>query len=552
MARHRKRKRIATRTLVTIVVAATLVVLVVVSTLGVTRHSGGSAQLHSATASAAHTAAVTSCPPPSCFNVLNFGANPDGVADNSAAFHLAIGAAQANPGGGTVFVPAGTYAFTQIQNGGRFSISIPGTAAGGATLPPVTLQGAGANVSNLVEHVGGQALLGVQADGSEVEGLTLNARSYGGGQDVTVIANNTTVTQDNIIGTHKTGVIGAGAHAPFALYYPGPPGALQSNPTYDSGNTVSDTTIEDGINNDGFSFSFQSNGTISNIQHFGSRVSLFVDKDVTMTNYSYTPNPECLGAENGFYVTGPSDNVTITDFTTAGEGGVIDGPSATNPVTNLTIDHEQFTDPTGNHLDIGDATNFTIENSSFNTGNELLVNPNRSATGTVQNTTIPFVQIQPFHGSTYTSLSMAFNNDTFPAETKPTFTSPLPNAPGPTTLSIDGGQWSNVDGGFFNSPGAANITYNVTNLAPIPVGKPTISGTPMVGDMLTTSDGTWLAGQTPTPNFTYQWELAGAPIAGATANSFTPTAPGNYRVVVTGENPTGSTPNRSTVVAVSG
>jgi Pectate lyase superfamily protein len=551
MARHRKRT--ATRKLMTIVVAATLVVLVVVSTLWVTRNSGGSAQFHSATASTAHTTAVTSCAPPSCFNVLNFGANPDGIADNSAAFHLAIDAAQANPGGGTVYVPAGTYAFTQIQNEGRYSISIPSTSVGGSTLPPVTLEGDGPNVSNLVEHVGGQALLGVEADGSEVEGLTLNARSYGGGQDVTVVANNTTITQDNIVGAHKTGVIGAGSHAPFALYFPGPTGASESDPTYNSGNTVSDTTIEDGINNDGFSFSFQSNGTISNIHHFGSRLAMFVDKDVTVTNYSYTPNPECLGAENGFYITGPSDNITITNFTTAGEGGVVDGPGATNPVTNVTIDNEQLTSPSGNHLAIGDVTNLTIENSSFNTGNELLIEPNRSAGGiTIQNTTIPFVQIQPYLGSTYTSLSMAFNNDTFPAESKPTFTSPLPKAPGPTTFSIDGGQWLNAGGGFYNSPGASNITYDVTNLAPIPVGKPAITGTLAVGDMLTTTNGTWLAGQTPAPTFTYQWEDGGAPIKGATAKSFTPNKPGNYRVVVTAENPTGSTPDQSAVVAVSG
>jgi hypothetical protein len=149
---------------------------------------------------------------------------------------------------------------------------------------------------------------------------------------------------------------------------------------------------------------------------------------------------------------------------------------------------------------------------------------------------------------------MTFNNDTFAAGSRPTFTTPLPNAGGPSAIAIAGGTWSNAASGFYNvdknGNGAANVTYSVTNLAPIPVGRPTISGTLAVGDTLTASNGNWLAGQTPTPTFTYQWELGGSPIAGATANTYTPTAAGNYRVIVTATNPTGSTPETSAAVAV--
>jgi len=52
------------------------------------------------------------------------------------------------------------------------------------------------------------------------------------------------------------------------------------------------------------------------------------------------------------------------------------------------------------------------------------------------------------------------------------------------------------------------------------VAAPLVSGTPALGETLSASTGTW----TPTGlSFTYQWLRGGAPIAGATAKTYTPT-----------------------------
>ncbi len=46
---------------------------------------------------------------PGSFNVKDFGARGDGVADDTPAIQKAINAAAANPGGGNVVFPKGTY-----------------------------------------------------------------------------------------------------------------------------------------------------------------------------------------------------------------------------------------------------------------------------------------------------------------------------------------------------------------------------------------------------------------------------------------------------------
>lgn len=64
--------------------------------------------------------------------------------------------------------------------------------------------------------------------------------------------------------------------------------------------------------------------------------------------------------------------------------------------------------------------------------------------------------------------------------------------------------------------------YGGTPLAPANTALPTISGATTTGSTLTAAPGTW-DGREP-PAFTYHWNRAGVPIAGATASTYTTTA----------------------------
>jgi hypothetical protein len=112
-------------------------------------------------------------------------------------------------------------------------------------------------------------------------------------------------------------VLGGPNH--FAIYYAGPKGAKPLAPLYNTGNVVNNLMLNELDCNDGFSWSFQENSTISNVTHTGSRLALYVDQSTTVTDYNYTPGAQQCGARNGFWITPPADNITITDFTSSGE-----------------------------------------------------------------------------------------------------------------------------------------------------------------------------------------------------------------------------------------
>jgi hypothetical protein len=92
--------------------------------------------------------------------------------------------------------------------------------------------------------------------------------------------------------------------------------------------------------------------------------------------------------------------------------------------------------------------------------------------------------------------------------------------------------------------------------SPSGTGAPAVARSTAVRAALSCSDGTWAADfagsfvyQAPR-SFAYQWTLDGAAIAGATASTFTATAPGSYACTVTATNQTGTAAQTSAAVIV--
>ncbi|MGC3994299.1 MAG: hypothetical protein QM779_09370 [Propionicimonas sp.] len=71
-----------------------------------------------------------------------------------------------------------------------------------------------------------------------------------------------------------------------------------------------------------------------------------------------------------------------------------------------------------------------------------------------------------------------------------------------------------------NASGATvDVAFDaVANDPPVAAQTPVITGSPQVGSTLTAVEGTWTSGT----RFTYQWAVAGADVAGATARTFVP------------------------------
>ena len=104
--------------------------------------------------------------------------------------------------------------------------------------------------------------------------------------------------------------------------------------------------------------------------------------------------------------------------------------------------------------------------------------------------------------------------------------------------------WGSV---YSSSNAGRTDIIGTTATAPVNTVLPVVSGTTYVGDLLTTTDGTWSGSPT---SFSYQWKR-GATNIGTNANTYTlltADASTNITCVVTATNASGSTPATSNIV----
>ena len=370
-------------------------------------------------------------------SVTSYGATGNGHTDSTAAILRAASIAEAR--GGTLYFPPGHYMVAGSGIGSGIEIR------GGR---PLTIAGAGRDLVTLTNRNSGGGLLSIRVDGTVVRDLTLDAASFNTRQALGAVANDVTVENCRILGGRQF----------FAIYYAGPAGATPSAPIYNTGNRLLNDIVSDLVDNDGISWSFQENSLIENLVHTGSRLALYVDRYVTVQNETYRPGPQG-GGTAGFWISAPSDHITINNFTSYGMGGIISDRGTTES-TDITIANERLLVP-GNTLRVDAARGLTIKGCNFGTDGTLLFTGSMATTSVVVED-CPALPMIRFQGSA--GVSAQFVDDTYTAvgsagvqhlQTFYNFNSGRP------VFSVLGGIWVNQRGGFF---GGAPATYTVADL----------------------------------------------------------------------------------------
>lgn len=325
------------------------------------------------------------------FNVVTYGADGSGVRDSTVGIRSAIAAAEATPGISTVYFPAGTYLLNDNDGAAvDFKITGPNT---------VDVLGAGRLRTKIVEKVGTVAYPGIsnpktvfvfeQTAGNIFSGLTVDAQTYNAGDPVQDYGNDTTIEHATFLGAHNANA--------FALRVTAV--CNHQDGVHHSGNLVHDVILSgEGIGgNADLDFSCQWNGRVSNITDTGWGMAIYIDQNVTVNNYAFTPGTFEKSAP-GWYVT-DSDYITLNNFVTSGLGGIIKNP--TDVSSHITINHEQMTNP-NEWLTVGDAAAVAIANSSIA---GLLISPAVSMNGlTVTKSSIGSVSCKPQAGASITGL----------------------------------------------------------------------------------------------------------------------------------------------------
>jgi Pectate lyase superfamily protein len=374
-------------------------------------------------------------------NVADYGAVGNGHSDSTAAVARATSIAESR--GGTLYFPAGHYLLHGSGIGSAIEIREG---------HPLTIAGPASALVTLTNTNVSGGLLSIRVDHTVVEDLTLDAQSSNTRQALGAVANDVTVENCRILGGRQF----------FAIYFAGPAGASPSAPAYNTGNRLLNDAVSDLVSNDGISWSFQENSLIENLQHTGSRLALYVDRYVTVQNETYRPGPQG-GGTAGFWISSPSDHITINNFTSYGMGGIISNNGA-DVSSDITIANERLMVP-GNTLRVDAVNGLTIRGCNFGSDGTLMFTGSMAATSVVVEdcAALPMVRFQgssivraAFIANAYLGVPVgtALHRQTFY-----NYNSAHPS------FTVNGGVWMNRPGGFF---GGAPATYTVSNLAGYP------------------------------------------------------------------------------------
>jgi hypothetical protein len=140
---------------------------------------------------------------------------------------------------------------------------------------------------------------------------------------------------------------------------------------FNYGNTAYNLNVSGGGTggNDDLGFSCQRHGYIADINDHGFGTAIYKVYGVTVSNYNFSPwDSVDQTTDPGYYITNSSD-VTISNFTSSGQGGVISGGTIANAnqiTYNTTINNEKiYNSNASTVLKIIDAYNTTINNSQI-------------------------------------------------------------------------------------------------------------------------------------------------------------------------------------------
>ena len=234
-------------------------------------------------------------PPAGSFVVTSYGADPSGQHNSTAAIQDAIRAAEAAAGWQTVYFPPGTYLLDD-NNGATADFNLEDVT--------VNILGSGASFTKLVEKVGTYAyprmtrgkdvFVFSKMANFYIDGMTIDSQTYNAGDTIDDTGDNSTIQDVAALGAHNGSGKPVDTANVFDLRVIAVCNADPANPHYELyhfGNVINDVVLNGrgSGGNDDLDISCQQDDTISNIVDTGWGMALYIDQDITVDNYDFTP-----------------------------------------------------------------------------------------------------------------------------------------------------------------------------------------------------------------------------------------------------------------------